>query len=163
MNDILNQTNSNSNINNYINNKLYDENIHLNPDYILSQQLSDVMQEPNVPQMNYDNNYDDLTVSLSLDINTEILTAFMDLNPNLLNGFGNNLSGKWAKNEYRGGKIYKPPNGWIGFGLNVLNKYDNGNNDWLACNGRPGEWCVAYHRACRGKSNNEVKRILKLF
>ena len=29
-------------------------------------------------------------------------------------------------------RTYNPPDGWIGFGLNVINKYDNRNNDWLA-------------------------------
>lgn len=56
---------------------------------------------------------------------------------------------------------YNPPFGWIGFGLNVINKYDNGNNDWLACNGRDGEWCVAYHGAGRNRTSNEVKEIIK--
>ena len=85
----------------------------------------------------------------------------MNLNPDLLSGFGNNLQGIWPKNEYRGGKKYTPPKGWIAFGLNVINKYDNGNNDWLACNGRPGEWCVAYHGAGHGKSTLQVKAIIK--
>ena len=31
----------------------------------------------------------------------------------------------------RGGKIYKGPIGWTGHDLNVLKKYDRGNNTWL--------------------------------
>ena len=46
----------------------------------------------------------------------------------------------------RGGFKYFPPlNGWKGFGLKVMDIYDNGNNDWLACNGNKNEWAVAYH------------------
>jgi len=128
----------------------------------LSPELIDVMKEPDViPQINLDDNDNDFGTNFSNDLNTEILTAFMNLNPDLLSGFGNNLQGIWPKNEYRGGKKYSPPRGWIAFGLNVINKYDNGNNDWLACNGRIGEWCVAYHGAGRGKDNHEVKSIIK--
>ena len=78
-----------------------------------------------------------------------------------MSGLGNNLLGEWAQGENRGGRPYKPPNGWIGYGLNVLNKYDNGNNDWLACNGRQGEWCIAYHGACNGQSSDNVKKGIK--
>ena len=46
----------------------------------------------------------------------------------------------------RGGLPYKPPlKGWNGFCLNVMDKYDNQNNDWLGCNGNPNEWAVVYH------------------
>ena len=86
----------------------------------------------------------------------------MNLNPDLLSSFGNNLNEKWEKIEYMGGKLYKPPNSWIGFGLNVLNKYDKGNNDRLTYNGRTLKWCVAYHGAIRGKNSDEVKRIIKI-
>ena len=45
----------------------------------------------------------------------------------------------------RGGYDYYPPYGWKGFGLSVLGKYDNGNDDWIASNGNKNEWAVAYH------------------
>ena len=76
-------------------------------------------------------------------------------------GYAHNLTGKWAHGENRGGRPYNPPDGWIGFGLNVLNKYDNGNNDWLACDGRPGEWCIAYHGACVHNTSEQIKQIIK--
>ena len=160
MNNYFNQKNNND-INNINNEDNIIQDYLKSQDYKLGQQLQDVMQEANIPLDLYNNN-NDLTTSLSFDINTEILTAFMNINPNLLSGFGNNLKGKWPKNEYRGGKKYQPPTGWIGFGLNVLNKYDSGNNDWLACNGRSGEWCVAYHGACRRKNSDEVIKIIKV-
>ena len=160
MNDILNNTNNNNN--NNINYSPNNESNEIMPYNNLSPELIDVMKEPDViPQINLDDNDNDFGTNFSNDLNTEILTAFMNLNPDLLSGFGNNLQGIWPKNEYRGGKKYSPPRGWIAFGLNVINKYDNGNNDWLACNGRIGEWCVAYHGAGRGKDNHEVKSIIK--
>jgi hypothetical protein len=30
-------------------------------------------------------------------------------------------------------------------GLKVVDKYDNGNEDWLAMNGNRNEWAVAFH------------------
>jgi hypothetical protein len=151
-------SNINNNKNNNINNNL-DSNLIAFKDFKLSQALTDVLAESNFPfHANNDNNN---LFMLPNDLNTELLTAFINLNPDLLYGFGNNLDGNWARNEYRGGKKYNPPRGWIGFGLNVLNKYDNGNNDWLACNGRIGEWCVAYHGAGRGQNNDNIKKTIK--
>ena len=71
-----------------------------------------------------------------------------------VNGFGNNIEGKWAKGENRGGRPYRPPEGWVEYGFNVLNKSGNGNNDCLAYNGRPWEWCFAYHGVARNQSSN---------
>ena len=130
--------------------------------YVVNQALLDVISEPNPPQENQNDQNQNFNPALPNEINTEIIISVMNLNPNLLSGYGNNILGKWAHGENRGGRPYTPPDGWIGYGLNVLNKYDNGNNDWLACNGRHGEWCVAYHGACRGVSSDEVKRIVKL-
>ena len=51
----------------------------------------------------------------------------------------------WGNGGKRGGFDYNPPLDWKGIGLNVLGKYDNGNNDWLNNNGNNNEWAVAYH------------------
>ena len=51
----------------------------------------------------------------------------------------------WNVGGKRGGFDYIPPLGWIGIGLNVSKKYDNGNDDWLAHDGNKNEWAVAYH------------------
>ena len=49
---------------------------------------------------------------------------------------------------------------WIGIGLKVLDKYDNGNNDWIGMNNKEGEWCVAYHGVGRHLLNSDkVKDI----
>jgi ribulose bisphosphate carboxylase small subunit len=76
------------------------------------------------------------------------------LNPELLDSAGNNLNQGWGYNEKRGGRPYYPPQGWKGYGLKVVHKYDHGNDDWLAYNGRVGEWCVAYHGATQKNNQN---------
>jgi hypothetical protein len=76
------------------------------------------------------------------------------LNPELLDSKGNNTNQGWGVGEKRGGRPYYPPQGWIGYGLKVLGKYDNGNNDWLDYRGVNGEWCVAYHGASQKINQN---------
>ena len=51
----------------------------------------------------------------------------------------------WGEGESRGGKPYFPPKGWNGYGLNVLDRYDSGDNTWIDFKNAPGEWSVAYH------------------
>ena len=38
-----------------------------------------------------------------------------------------------------------PLDNWIGFGLKVIRKYDNDNDQLLACDGNKNEWVVEYH------------------
>ena len=66
------------------------------------------------------------------------------LTEKMLDFRGNRESG-FEEGGKRGGFDYFPPLGWKGFGLKVLDEYDNRNNDWLACNGNKKEWAVAYH------------------
>ena len=73
----------------------------------------------------------------------------------MLDAKGNRESG-WAENEKRGGFDYIPPKGWKGFGLKVSGKYDNGNDDWLACNGNPNESAVAYYGLGIGRNCKTV-------
>ena len=44
----------------------------------------------------------------------------------------------------------------MGFGLNVKDRYDNGNNDWLDYHNNKNEWYIAYH----GTEGNAFKGIL---
>jgi len=79
----------------------------------------------------------------------EILNSLIikgcELDINSLDNKGNKKSG-WSKGKKRGGFDYIPPTkGWKGFGINVLGKYDNGNNDWLGNDGNKNEWAIAYH------------------
>ena len=67
------------------------------------------------------------------------------LNQKILDNKGNKEYG-WSKGQKRGGFDYiPPPEGWKAYGINVLGKYDNGNNDWLSNDGNKNEWAIAYH------------------
>ena len=91
------------------------------------------------------------------EIHTELLLGACKISPNNLDNRGNNTDGGWAHNETRGGQKYIPPEGWKGYGLKVMDRYDNGNNDWLAHDNREGEWCVAYRPIKNDKSIDEAK------
>ena len=67
------------------------------------------------------------------------------LSPSILDSRGNRFKG-WGKNEKRGGEDYIPPlNGWLGIGLNVMSKYDNRCNNWIAYKENiDGEFAIAY-------------------
>ena len=75
----------------------------------------------------------------------------------MLDSRGNNKDGGWGINEKRGGFQYIPPIGWTGFGLRVLDRYDDGDNTWLDYKNLEGEWAVAYHGV--GSSSNGVQIV----
>ena len=96
------------------------------------------------------------------DLYTDLILSGCKLNKNMFDSQGNNRDGGWAINEKRGGEPYLPPEGWIRYGLNVLGKYDNGNNNWLSHDNRKGEWCVAYHGVAQRQSSDNVKKVVGL-
>ena len=66
-----------------------------------------------------------------------------------------NRKENWEEGGKRGGFDYFPPvKDWIGFGLKVKGRYDKGNDDWLAADGNPNEWAVAYHGVGSGVTDN---------
>ena len=69
---------------------------------------------------------------------------------------GNRFYG-WPIGETRGGEPYEAPEGWIGIGLNVFDKFWD--DRWLDMKNLPGEWVVAYHGVGSGLSADEVKGI----
>ena len=153
LNDIINQSNNNNFVNNNTFNEQQQEQVEDNMALFdvakeLEQQRQRFEQYPTPNNINYS------------EVDPEFMHTFIS-DKTLFCGSGHNLEGKWAHGENRGGRPYNPPDGWIGFGLNVLNKYDNGNNDWLACDGRPGEWCIAYHGACVRNTSDQIKQIIK--
>jgi hypothetical protein len=79
-----------------------------------------------------------------MKVEKTILLNGCKLNRKMLDSRGDRSSG-WGVGEMRGGRPYNPPLGWIGYGLNVVGRYDGGNNTWLDFNNTPGEWSVAYH------------------
>ena len=79
------------------------------------------------------------------EIHSSLIMEGCKLSLDMLDSSGNRESG-FEVGGKRGGLDYFPPlKGWKGFGLKAWDKYDNGNNDWLGCDGNPNEWAVAYH------------------
>ena len=83
---------------------------------------------------NNDHIYDILETALIEDC--KIPTNYLFSKENKIN---------WEKDGKKGGFEYEPPYGWIGIGLNIRGKYDNGNDDWLECNDNKHEWAYAYY------------------
>ena len=88
------------------------------------------------------------------DIHKQLVMEGCKLTTEMLDSKGNRKEG-WEVGGTRGGFEYiPPPEGWIGFGLKVIGKFDNGNDDWLAADGNPDEWAVAYHGVGSGIDDN---------
>ena len=68
----------------------------------------------------------------------------------------------WNQNiRKRGGEDYIPPsNEWIGIGLYVKDKYDNGNNTWLGNENKSGEFAVAYIGVNEKKNLSHINKNL---
>ena len=90
------------------------------------------------------------------NIQKNILLSGCKLNPYMLDSRGNNNDAGWGYNEIRGGAPYYPPNGWVGYGLRVADRYDNGNNSWLDYNNSEDEWSVAYHGIGEGLKGKQL-------
>ena len=58
---------------------------------------------------------------------------------------GNFLTRNISRNDKRGTENYDPPYGWIGIGLNVIKKYDKGDDEWLTNKSETSEWAIAYY------------------
>ena len=95
------------------------------------------------------------------EIHTDVIFGACKLTKNQLDSRGNRIDG-WGINEERGRLKYYPPIGWTGIGLKVLDKYDQGNNDWIGMDNKEGEWCVAYHGVGRYQNSEQVKKVIGL-
>jgi len=104
---------------------------------------------------------DDPELGKLKDLHEDLILSGCKLTPDMFDSKGNNKDGGWGENEKRGGEPYIPPKGWIRYGLNVLGKYDKGNDDWLAYDNREGEWCIAYHGVGDGKKNDIVTNMIR--
>jgi len=96
-------------------------------------------------------------------IESEIKHSLMDgfyLIDDIFDSRGNRRAG-WGINEKRGPpgylKDYIPPLEYTGYGLNVKDRYDEGNNNWLDFKNKEGEWYIAYHGT---GGNNAFRGIL---
>ena len=75
---------------------------------------------------------------------------------------GNLLVPNTRQNRFRGKEIYDPPYNWLGLGLSVLGKFDDGNDDWLEDISEESEWAIAY-RGISSKNQKHIKVMLKHF
>ena len=75
---------------------------------------------------------------------------------------GNLLVPNTRQNRFRGKEIYDPPYNWLGLGLSVLGKFDDGNDDWLEDISEESEWAIAY-RGISSKKQEHIKDMLKHF
>ena len=88
------------------------------------------------------------------NIHKQLIMDGCKLTPEMLDPEGNRKEG-WEEGGKRGCFDYFPPvKDWIGFGLKVRGKYDNGNDDWLDFDGNSNEWAVAYHGVGSGVTDN---------
>jgi hypothetical protein len=114
-----------------------------------SYEITAIIKKNNFYQLSEEQLYQELskdpTFSSIKEIEYSILLSGCKLNPYMLDQRGNNQDGGWGINEKRGGKPYYPPKGWIGYGLRVLDRFDNGDNTWIDYKNLGGEWAVAYH------------------
>ena len=93
------------------------------------------------------------------EIQKKVIMEGVKLAPNMLDYRGNQTPDGYGKGQKRGTYDYIPPLGWKGFGLKVLGKYDNGNDDWIKMDNNPNEWAIAYHGIGRGR--NDVEDITR--
>ena len=75
---------------------------------------------------------------------------------------GNLIVPNTRQNRFRGKEIYDPPYNWLGLGLSVLGKFDDGNDDWLEDISEESEWAIAY-RGISSKNQKHIKVMLKHF
>lgn len=92
------------------------------------------------------------------DVREKVIIQGCILSPGLLDSRYNKELGTWNRsNTNRGNELYDPPHGWLGFGLNISNKYND--SIWIGKENNPGEWIVVYHGIARNQTN-VVKLVL---
>ena len=96
-----------------------------------------------------------------IEVKEENMIEGIILDKCMLNPEGNIKNGQYGYYEKRGNEEYKPPEGFDRYGLNVKNKYDNCNDDWLSFDGRKGEWCIAYGWLNTNKISNYLNEKYK--
>ena len=94
------------------------------------------------------------------DIKMNCLLKGCTISPSKFDSRGNKSNG-WCTVKKRGPPNYlmeyDPPINWKGYGLYVLDQYDNGDNTWLGNSNVEGEWYIAYH----GTSGRYASAILE--
>ena len=64
-------------------------------------------------------------------------------------------------NQIRGGEEYIPPLSWTAYGINIYDKYDFGNNNWLGNTNGMEEFAVAYY-GINNIFNNTFNKVQNL-
>ena len=103
-------------------------------------------------------NYENLIELHELKMINDLLCVEYEMNVSL-DYRGNFIIPNKSLNFKRGTEKYDPPYGWYGFGLKVIDKYEN--NEWLDDTTESSEWAIAYHGFGRFLSNDKIKQILK--
>ena len=102
----------------------------------------------------------DIEINKIQKVEKGILLSGCKLNPFMLDERGNNCDGGWGFNEIRGNHPYYPPEGWVGYGLRVIDRFDKGNNAWIDYRNKKGEWSVAYHGVGSLLGNSEALNMI---
>ena len=110
----------------------------------LSEEFNNVV-DPEQFRKSCINQEDFKELSYLKDIQKKVIMEGVKLSKDMLDYRGNQTPNGYGVGQTRGTYPYIPPLGWKGFGLKVLDKYDNGNNDWLKMDNNPNEWAIAYH------------------
>ena len=82
------------------------------------------------------------------------------ISPNLIDYKGNFINPNKSLNNTRGTEIYDAPYGWFGVGLNVIGKFDDGNDDWINDNTKDAKWAIAYHGVGGNLPSEQLKAII---
>lgn len=92
------------------------------------------------------------------EVHSSLIMGGCRLSKNQLDYRGNRTK-DWGVGQKRGREQYYPPEGWIGIGIKVFDKYFN--DKWLDMQNKPGEdeWVVAYHGVGRGQCVRDVNGI----
>ena len=88
-------------------------------------------------------NYDNELKTLKY-IEKKFIIPSIKLSRTMLYPKANFKNNKYGRNDTRGAERYNPPIGWYKYGLNVSKRFDKGNDNWLGCQHKGGEWAVAY-------------------
>ena len=103
------------------------------------------------------NDYPDLTILYEYKILIDGLICYKcKISKEKLDYKYNFITPNLSLNNRRGKEIYLPPYGWFGIGLNVINKYDKGNNDWLNVQDKSGKWAICYYFFDKNLSSDEI-------
>lgn len=94
-----------------------------------------------------------------IEVRQKVIITGCVLSEDFLDSRYNKELGTWNRsNINRGNELYDPPHGWIGYGLNVSNKY--GDSGWIGKQNIEGEWIVVYHGISRSQTE-VVKFVLE--